>query len=104
MAEISAIVDEELAIAFRMIGVDCRSVSGRDAALNAFKALTSPSSGCRMLIVSEEISDALGEELIDWQLTGKYPLVVEIPPLSGTPEGHVSLVDAVRQAIGIKIQ
>jgi len=37
-------------------------------------------------------------------LSGRYPLVVEIPPLSGSLPDHVQLVDAVRQAIGIKIQ
>ena len=104
MSEIYVIAEEELVIAFRMIGLEGKAVSGRDEAIAAFRAAIDPSSGCKMLILTEEIADALGMELVEWQLSGNYPLVVDIPPLSGSPAGHRSLVDAVRQAIGIKIQ
>ncbi|MCX7026270.1 MAG: ATPase V [Spirochaetes bacterium] len=104
MTEIYVIAEEELVIAFRMIGLEGVAVSGREEAVAAFRAAVDPSSGCKMLILSEEIGDALGAELVQWQLSGNYPLVVDIPPLSGSPAGHKSLVDAVRQAIGIKIQ
>jgi len=104
VTEIYVIAEEELIIAFRMIGLEGAAVSGRDEAIIAFRAAIDPFSGCKMLILTEEIADALGVDLVQWQLSGKYPLVVDIPPLSGTPVGHKSLVDAVRQAIGIKIQ
>lgn len=104
MTEIYVVAEEELVIAFRMIGLEGAAVSGREEAAAAFRAAVAPGSGCKMLILTEEIADALGEELVAWQLSGNYPLVVEIPPLSGSPEGHRTLVDAVRQAIGIKIQ
>lgn len=104
MKEIFVLAEEELVIAFRMIGVDGAAVAGADDALATFRRVTGASEECRMLILSEDIADMLGTELIDWQLSGRYPLVVEIPPLSGSLPDHVQLVDAVRQAIGIKIQ
>jgi len=104
VTEIYAIAEEELIIAFRMIGVEGTAVAGADQAREAFRrAVGEPGEG-RMLILTEDIADMLGEELIAWQLSGRYPLVVEIPPLSGPQPDHVRLVDAVRQAIGIKIQ
>ena len=113
MTEIFVIAEEELIIPFRMIGVGGEALAGAESALAAFRRATggpaSPagsagSSGCRMLILTEDIADMLGPELVEWQLLGRYPLVVEIPPLSGSMPDHVRLVDAVRQAIGIKIQ
>jgi V/A-type H+-transporting ATPase subunit F len=57
-----------------------------------------------MLILSEDVSDMIGDELAEWQLNGAFPLVVEVPPLSGASQQYTRLIDAVRQAIGIKIQ
>lgn len=104
MTEIFVIAEEELVIAFRMIGVEGAAVLGAEDAQTAFRGAVGASESCRMLILTEDIADMLGSELIDWQLSGRYPLVVEIPPLSGSSPDHVKLVDAVRQAIGIKIQ
>lgn len=104
MKEIFAIAEEELIIAFKMIGVEGVAVTGLDDALSAFRETVAAQESCRMLILTEDVADMLGSELINWQLTGRYPLIVEIPPLSGSSPDHVKLVDAVRQAIGIKIQ
>lgn len=104
MTEIFVVAEEELVIAFKMIGVEGVAATGAEDALAAFRGAISAPEACKMLILTEDIADMLGSELIDWQLTGRYPLVVEIPPLSGSSPDHVKLVDAVRQAIGIKIQ
>lgn len=104
MTEIFAIAEEELIIAFKMIGIEGLAVTGAEDARAGFHDATAAQGMCRMLILTEDIADMLGPELIDWQLSGKYPLVVEMPPLSGSLPDHVRLVDAVRQAIGIKIQ
>jgi len=61
-------------------------------------------SDCKMLIMSEEVADMIGEELLEWQLSGQFPLVVEIPPLSGSSGAHTRILDAVRQAIGFKVE
>jgi vacuolar-type H+-ATPase subunit F/Vma7 len=104
LTEIFVIAEEELVIAFNMIGVEGAAVSGREDAQAEFRVAANDASGCKMLILTEEVADMLGTELVEWQLACKYPLIVEIPPLAGSSPEHVKLVDAVRQAIGIKIQ
>lgn len=112
--------------AFNFVGVRGRAVSGSDEAREVFKRVTSgwhegagtvlpgaPADAdvdipadigeCRVLILTEEVADSLGQELADWQLSGRYPLVVEIPGLMGRVSGRKSLVDAIRDAIGIRI-
>ena len=112
--------DCELVTAFRFAGVRGAGVSGPDEALVVFKKLTQNwdetagtvlpgtgfddiSGGCRVLIVTEEVADWLGGSLTDWQLQGRYPLVVEIPGLTGRLPGRKTLVDAIREAIGIHV-
>lgn len=116
MIEIFVLAEEEIVLAFRMIAIEGISIANKEEATQIFsaitheKALTNPSGGtfdlsnCKMLIISEDIAGMLGNSLTDWMLEGQFPLIVEIPPLSGHVEGHAKLVDMVRQAIGIKIQ
>ena len=42
----------------------------------------------KVLILTEEVSAMLGEEVRDWQMGAEYPLVVEIPGLQGHIAGH----------------
>lgn len=115
MTEIFVIAEEELVIAFNMIGIMGSAVSRQEDAVSAFHAVVHERAvpgrdapidlaSCKMLIMTEDIADMLGSELVDWQLLGHYPLVVEIPPLAGSTPDHTKLVDAVRQAIGIRIK
>jgi V/A-type H+-transporting ATPase subunit F len=41
--------------------------------------------------------------MIDWQMSGRYPLLVEIPGMLGKLPGKKTLVDAIREAIGIQV-
>jgi V/A-type H+-transporting ATPase subunit F len=108
--------DSELVTAFRFVGVEGSPVPGQEEALAAFKKITQkwnmtagavlPTEtfeGCRVLILTEEVADWLGETLTDWQLTGQYPLVVEIPGTIGRMAGRKTLVDLIREAIGIHV-
>jgi V/A-type H+-transporting ATPase subunit F len=106
--------DPELVTAFRFVGIDGTAVLGPDDALRAFRRVTRgideaganlphEAAGCRVLILSEEAADWLGDELTDWQLSGQYPLVAEIPGILGRLEGRKTLVDSIREAIGIHV-
>ncbi len=120
------IAEAELVTAFNFVGVQGQAVSGPEEALDAFRRVTrgwheavgtalpgaplqldsdvpADIADCRVLILSEEVSDSLGEDLANWQLSGQYPLVVEIPGLMGRVAGRKTLVDAIRDAIGIRI-
>ena len=119
--------DEELVTAFRFIGIDGLAVKDADEAIAVFRKITEDLDGidlpdefskrllerglqennkhhlCQVLIMTEETADWLGDYIINWQLSGNYPLVVEIPGLAGRLAGRKTLVDAIREAIGIHV-
>jgi vacuolar-type H+-ATPase subunit F/Vma7 len=114
--------ESELATAFRFVGVGGAPVSTVKEAQAAFRRATTgwveeagtvlpardsiewpEASSCRVLVITEEVADGLGSELSDWQLSGRYPLVVELPGLMGRIEGRKTLVDSIREAIGVRV-
>jgi len=106
--------DPELVTAFRFVGIGGIPVQGADDAQNAFRRMTEnydETTGtvmpgpepCKVLILTEEVADWLGDSLIQWQLSDRYPLVVEVPGLLGRLPGRKSLVDSIREAIGIHV-
>jgi len=111
--------DEELVTAFRFIGIHGMAVKNADEAAAVFTKITEgnmnnlsgtelsasvPDAGnCHVLLMTEETADWLGNYLVNWQLSGRYPLIVEIPGISGRQEGRKTLVDSIREAIGIHI-
>ena len=109
--------DEELVTAFRFVGIDGMAVRNSAEAIAAFKKITEglksdtvdlpacvPNANeCQVLLMTEETSDWLADMVIDWQLSGHYPLLVEIPGISGRLEGRKTLVEAIREAIGIQV-
>ncbi|GHT53312.1 hypothetical protein FACS1894106_4010 [Spirochaetia bacterium] len=109
--------DPELLTAFRFVGIGGVPVGDADEARAAFLRITRGwdetagavlpgamgAEGCRVLIITEEVADWLGDLLIDWQLADQYPLIVEIPGILGRLEGRKTLVDSIREAIGIHV-
>jgi V/A-type H+-transporting ATPase subunit F len=106
--------DPELVNAFHFVGIDGVWAPGPDDALRAFRKITEgwdETAGtvlpnvetCRVLIITEEVADWLGDTLVRWQLSGLYPLVVEVPGPLGHLEGRKTLVDSIREAIGIHV-
>jgi V/A-type H+-transporting ATPase subunit F len=108
--------DSELVTAFRFIGIEGTAIHDQSQAAAIFRKITeswdeesglslpdSLASGCRILILTEEVADWLGELMINWQISGKYPLLVEIPGIDGKLEGRKTLVEAIREAIGIHV-
>jgi V/A-type H+-transporting ATPase subunit F len=106
--------DSELVTAFRFVGINGISVHGADEAKSVFRRMTEgfdETSGtvmpveesCRVLVVTEEVADWIGDALINWQLSNRYPLIVEMPGLMGRLRGRKTLVDSIREAIGIHV-
>ncbi|MDR3303707.1 MAG: V-type ATP synthase subunit F [Treponema sp.] len=106
--------DAELVTAFRFAGVTGAAVSNADEARSAFLKITRGfdetagtvipnSESCRILILTEEVADGLGSTLTEWLLSDKYPLIVEIPGMMGRLHGRKTLVDSIREAIGIHV-
>jgi V/A-type H+-transporting ATPase subunit F len=110
--------DLELVTAFRFIGIGGTAVKDSSEAAAVFRKITEgwveeagaalPDSlpgadNCQVLILTEEIADWLGDLLIKWQLSDRYPLVVEIPGIMGRIPGRKTLADSIREAIGVHV-
>lgn len=101
----------ELVLAFKLTGVDGAIAETRSEVLEAFNRVTGkggaeklPSGEIpRVLILTEEAASQIEEEEIEWQKTGKFPLIVEIPGLNGHLQGKKSLSDAIKEAIGVEV-
>ena len=110
--------DPELVTAFRFIGIEGTAVHNADEATAIFRRITEGwieeagasfpdtlpgAQNCRILIITEEVAVWLDELLINWQLAGHYPLIVEIPGIMGKLPDRKTLVDSIREAIGIHV-
>jgi V/A-type H+-transporting ATPase subunit F len=109
--------DPELVTAFRFIGIHGKGVVNADGARTAFLDITQKrdeTSGatltrmkkiehCQILIITEEVAEWLGDILVQWQLSDQYPLVVEVPGMMGKLPGRMTLVESIREAIGIHV-
>ena len=99
--------DAELVTAFHFVGIDGLPINNAVSAQDAFRHITGQQAAedefCRILILTEEVADWLGDTLIQWQLLDCYPLIVEMPGFMGRLPGRMTLVDSIREAIGVKV-
>jgi vacuolar-type H+-ATPase subunit F/Vma7 len=110
--------DPELVTAFRFIGIEGHAARDSGEAAAIFRRITEGwvedagvvlpdavkgAEGCRVLILTEETAGWIEELLVNWQLSGRYPLIVEIPGIMGRMPGKKTLVDSIREAIGIHV-
>jgi vacuolar-type H+-ATPase subunit F/Vma7 len=100
--EFFVIGDEEVVLGFRFAGVDGVAAYSRAAALEAFQRATT-SGDTKILILTEQVSAMIADEVTAWQFGGAYPLVVEVPGIEGHLENRRSLVDSIREAVGVHV-
>ena len=101
----------EIVLAFKMTGIDGVVADTREQVLEAFNRVTGkggianvPSDEIpRVLILTEEAASLIEDEEIQWQKTGKFPLIVEVPGLNGHMKGKKTLSDAIREAVGVNV-
>ena len=106
--------EAELVTAFRFIGIAGQAVRNAADARDSFRRITQSYDEtaetvlpgietCRVLIINEEVADWLGDSLIRWQLSERYPLIVELPGLMGRIINRKTLTDSIREAIGVSV-
>ena len=100
--EFYVIGDEELVIGFRFVGVQGEAVYSKPEAEQAFRRATA-SGSIMVLILTEQVSAMISEQVIEWQFSGSYPLIVEIPGIDGHLENRKSLVESIREAVGVHV-
>ncbi len=94
--------DEEIVTGFRFVGVQGTAVYSKAEALEAFRRATEGGE-VMVLILTEQVSALIPEEVMDWQFNGSYPLIVEIPGIDGHLENRKSLIDSIREAVGVHV-
>lgn len=105
--------ERELVLAFGLVGVQGDIAVNRAEALDSFMRHTgrgatatgvpSVETRSKVLILTEEVTDMLQDEVLEWQKKGDYPLIVEIPGLNGHLEGRKTMTEAIREAIGVHV-
>ena len=104
--------EREIVLAFGLVGVSGAVVANRAEALDAFNRVTGKGGTMnapaieerpKVLILTEEVSMLLENEIVDWQMEAKYPLIVEIPGINGHLSGRKTLTDSIREAVGIQV-
>ena len=93
---------EELVVGFRFVGVPGVVVRSSDEALAAFRSATADKA-IKVLIITEQAAALITHEVMEWQLGGAYPLIVEIPDVEGHLQGRTSLIDSIREAVGLHV-
>ena len=93
---------EEVVIGFRFVGVPGTVVRTEEEAREAFRAATAMPA-VKVLILTEQASALIPREVMDWQVSGAYPLVVEIPGIEGHVANRTSLIDSIRDAVGLHV-
>ena len=100
--EYFVIGDEEIVIGFGFVGVKGVVVNNREEALIEFEKAVN-SGTILIVIITEGVSMLIDDKVSDWQLKGSYPLVVEIPGIEGHIEGRKTMLDSIKEAIGISV-
>lgn len=109
--EYFVIAEREIILGFKLVGVDGIVALNREEALSAFRRVTGlggtesvpASERPKILILTEDVSAMIENEVLAWQKSSQYPLIVEIPGIHGHLEGKKSLTDAIREAVGISV-
>jgi V/A-type H+-transporting ATPase subunit F len=108
--------ESELVTAFRFVGIKGAAVVNAEGARVQFRRITEgwdettgtalprgQAETCRVLIITEEVAGWLEDLVVNWQLSGSYPLIVEIPGMMGRHPGHKTLMDSIREAVGVRV-
>ena len=94
--------DQDTVAGFKLAGVNGFIPAGYEDAIDAFNKVLADYS-IMILLLTEEVAFSLSNQIIEHRLSGKNPMIVEIPDgLSGDFKGG-SLMDSIKKAIGISL-
>lgn len=94
--------DEDTVLGFGMVGVKGRAAAQQAEAAAAFdEAIADSDIG--IIIITEHIADLIRERVNRYLFTKEFPLIVEIPDITGRDPQKPKLREMVNQAIGIKV-
>lgn len=96
--------NEDVILGFQFIGIKGKIIDTQENALIEFNKVINEDYGdIGVLLITEKTSMMIEEKIMDWQVSGKYPLIVEIPDLDGHLEGKKSIIETIREAVGLHV-
>lgn len=93
--------DEDVVAGFQFAGISGTIVKNTHEGRTLFYEILKQDIG--ILIITEKISVLIQEDIIKHQLSGNYPLIVEIPDMNGHLSNKETLLQSIRKAIGISV-
>ena len=96
------IADEDTVLGFRFAGVEGRVVETPAEASAAFDEVARLAD-VGMIIVTERIAADIRRAVDDIRFRASTPLVVEIPGPEGPTDTRRTMLDLIREAVGISI-
>lgn len=99
--ECFVIADEDTVLGFRYAGVEGQAVRTPDEARAALaEQLEAAQAG--LIIVTDDIANALGDEITRLRFKSRVPLVVQIPGPAGPAPDRPELLAVIHEAVGIR--
>jgi len=96
--------DEDVVLSFKFIGIQGKVIESNNDLIDEFSRVVNGDYGeIGVLIITEKLSFAIEDKITEHQLSGHYPLIVEIPDIEGHLEGRKSMLDLIRKAIGLSV-
>ncbi len=94
--------DEDTVLGFSYAGVKGTVVETQLEAETAFeKAFKNPNIG--IIIITERSAELIRKRVDNEKINAQRPLVVEIPDREGPMPGRKSILELIREAIGIRV-
>jgi len=95
------IADEDTVLGFRYAGVEGRAVRTPDEARAALAERVS-AGDTGIIIVTDEVANALRPEVSQLRFEARTPLVVQVPGPAGPAPDRPDLVALIREALGVR--
>lgn len=89
-------------VGMRLAGIEGVIVHTREEVLEFLKVgVIDPEIG--IILLTEKIVDLAKEEIMNYKLKYKKPLIIEIPDRHGTSRGYDVITNYIRESVGIRI-
>lgn len=89
-------------VGMRLAGIDGVVLHKREEVLDVLKdVLVDPEIG--IIILTEKIVDLAHDEIMEYKIKNKKPLIIEIPDRHGTTRGSDVITNYIRESVGIRI-
>lgn len=89
-------------VGMRLAGIDGIVIHERKDVIEVMKAaMIDPDIG--IIILTEKIVDLAREEIMEYKIKNRKPLIIEIPDRHGTTRGQDVITNYIRESVGIRI-